>query len=84
MDCRVIKVGIMKKINNNNIKYQLVLAFVCLTQFIQAQPEFDDGDDVVDVPAAPIDDWIVPMFIIGIILLFYYFKEYKKKEVVNH
>jgi hypothetical protein len=83
MDCRVIKVGIMKKINNNNIKYQLVLAFVCLTQFIQAQPEFEDGDDVVDVPAAPgtpIDDWIVPMFIIGIILLFYYFKEYKKNR----
>ena len=82
MDCRVIKVGIMKKINNNNIKYQLVLAFVCLTQFIQAQPEFEDGDDVVDVPAAPstpIDDWIVPMFTIGIVFMFFYFRKQQKQ-----
>jgi hypothetical protein len=69
----------MKKINNNNIKYQLVLAFVCLTQFIQAQPEFEDGDDVVDVPAAPIDDWIVPMFIIGIVFMFFYFRKQQKQ-----
>ncbi|WP_396186605.1 hypothetical protein [Flavobacterium sp.] len=69
----------MKKINNNNIKYQLVLAFVCLTQFIQAQPEFEDGDDVVDVPAAPCDDWIVPMFTIGIVFMFFYFRKQQKQ-----
>jgi hypothetical protein len=80
MDCRVIKAEIMKKINNNNIKYQLVLAFVCLTQFIQAQPEFEDGDDVVDVPAAPIDFLIFPMFLIGVLLLFYYYKKNIKQN----
>ncbi|WP_396167604.1 hypothetical protein [Flavobacterium sp.] len=40
------------------------------------------GEDDPGAPA-PIDDWIVPMFIIGIILLFYYYKKYQKAEVIN-
>jgi hypothetical protein len=71
---------------NSKMKLQIyTLLFCMLSLVVNAQdPGFPGGDDDPGTPAAPIDDWIVPMFIIGIILLFYYFKEYKKKEVVNH
>jgi hypothetical protein len=60
----------MKKSNRTKIKYQLVLILVFLAQFVQAQPGFDD--DTVDVPAAPIDDWVLPMFLVGIIIVVYF------------
>ena len=69
----------MKRLNNNCIKYQLIVTFLFLTQFVQAQPGFDDGDDVVDVPAAPIDDWVVPMAVLGILLIYYFYK----KQVIS-
>lgn len=69
----------MKKLNRTKIKYQLVVILVFLAQFVQAQPGFDDGDDVVDVPAAPIDDWVVPMGVLGILLIYYFYK----KQVIS-
>lgn len=62
----------MKRLNQNNSKYQLVLTLLFLVQFAQAQPGFDDGDDVVDVPAAPIDQWLLPMFVLGLVLVYWY------------
>lgn len=62
----------MKKLNRNRIQYQLVVIVLFLSQFVQAQPGFDDGDDVVDVPAAPIDEWIFPMVLLGIAMMVYY------------
>lgn len=71
----------MKKLNRNRIQYQLVVTVLFLAQFAQAQPGFDDGDDVVDVPAAPIDDWILPMAIIGIVVMYYFIKK-KRQSLV--
>lgn len=81
MDSRLIKEALMKRLNNNSIKYQLIVTFLFLAQFVQAQPGFDDGDDVVDVPAAPIDDWVLPMVIVGIAIIAYYTK--KKQYVAS-
>jgi hypothetical protein len=75
MDCRLIKEVLMKKLNRTTIKYQLVVTLLFLAQFVQAQPGFDDGDDVVDVPAAPIDEWIFPMVLLGIAMMVYYTKK---------
>jgi hypothetical protein len=75
MDCRLIKEVLMKKLNRTTIKYQLVVIVLFLAQFVQAQPGFDDGDDVVDVPAAPIDEWIFPMVLLGIAMMVYYTKK---------
>jgi hypothetical protein len=80
MDCRLIKEALMKRLNNNSIKYQLILTFLFLAQFVQAQPGFDDGDDVVDVPAAPIDEWIFPMVLLGIAIIVYYTKKKQLTE----
>lgn len=42
-------------------------------------PGFDDN--VTDVPTTPIDNWMVPMFILGTITLFYYYTKYQKIQV---
>lgn len=65
----------MKKLNRTTIKYQFVVTLLFLAQFVQAQPGFDYGDDVVDVPAAPIDEWIFPMVLLGIAMMVYYTKK---------
>jgi hypothetical protein len=81
MDCRLIKEALMKRLNNNSIKYQLILTFLFLAQFVQAQPGFDDGDDVVDEPALPIDEWIFPMVLLGIAMIVYYTKKKQLTEL---
>lgn len=68
----------MKKLNRNRIQYQLVVIVLFLSQFVQAQPGFDD--DTVDVPAAPIDEWLLPMFVVGVVLVYYI---YKRKTTVT-
>lgn len=80
MDCRLIKEVLMKKLNRTTIKYQFVVIVLFVTQLLQAQPGFDDGDDVVDVPAAPIDEWIFPMLLLGIAIIIYHTKKKQYTE----
>ena len=69
----------MKKVNHSAIRYQFLLVLLFLVQFAQANPPvFDGGDDVEDVAPAPIDDWILPMAIIGIVVMYYFIK--KKRQ----
>ena len=68
----------MKKLNRNRIQNQLVVIVLFLSQFVQAQPGFDD--DTVDVPAAPIDEWLLPMFVVGIVLVYYV---YRRKATIT-
>jgi hypothetical protein len=77
-------ISIFSKIKNN-ILY-VFLFFTCSISNIFAQdddlpPEFEE--EVLDnpIPAAPIDDWIIPMLVIAIILG-YYIKQ-RKNQVVN-
>ena len=72
MDCRIIKVNKMKNIAK--IKYSLALVLFTVT--LQAQQSFPD--DVQDVP---IDDWVLPMILIGIAFMFYLIK--KKIQVIK-
>ena len=62
--------------------YLVVFNLFCFVAMAQddGDPGFP-GEDPGD--PLPINDWIVPMFIIGIILLFYYYKKYQKTEVIN-
>jgi hypothetical protein len=82
MDCRIKKLENMKKINYSAIRYQFLLGILFLVQFAQANPPtFDDGDDVNDAVPAPIDDWILPMAIIGIAVMYYFIKK-KRQSLV--
>ncbi len=83
MDCRLIKEALMKKLNSTRIKYQFIVIVLFLTEFVQAQPGFDDGDDVEDVPAAPIDDWLIPLIVLGLIFMFFYLKKKNKYKMLN-
>ena len=69
----------MKALKINFIKYQLVWVFVLLTQLAQAQdaPTFDD--DVQDVQVAPIDHWIIPMILLGIVGVFIFYQRQQKQ-----
>ena len=58
-----------------------LLVILFLVQFAQAQPAFDDGDDVNDAVPAPIVDWILPMAIIGIVVMYYFIKK-KRQSLV--
>lgn len=76
MDCRIIKESKMKNIKNNITR---ILLFT--SALATAQTPFDD--DVTDVPAAPIDQWVFPMFLIGTITVVYfiYWKAQRSKYV---
>ena len=67
----------MKANSNIILLFGIVLFFSFSTQ-LMAQPGFDEGDDVVDVPAAPIDNWVYPMLFLGILLVYIVFKNNKK------
>lgn len=60
-------------------KIQLaVLVTLSQVQFIAAQtPIFDD--DVDDVQDVPVDNWVIPMAILGIALMYFFIK--KKKAI---
>ena len=60
--------------NITKIKYSLALVLFTVT--LQAQQSFPDN--VNDVP---IDDWILPMILIGIAFMFYFIK--KKIQVIK-
>ena len=56
-----------------NIKNNITRILLFTSALATAQTPFDD--DVVDVPAAPIDDWMIPMFLLGIAIIAYYMKK---------
>ena len=58
---------------NRKMKLQIyTLLFCMLSLVVNAQdPGFPGGDDDPGAPAAPIDNWIFPMFLVGV--LFTYF-----------
>jgi hypothetical protein len=60
----------MKSINSYTVKYLFILVIVFLTQIIHGQPEFSDGDNVADVPAAPINNWII-LTVVFVLVSFY-------------
>jgi len=59
-----------------NIKNNITRILLFTSALATAQTPFED--DVVDVPAAPIDQWELPMFLIGTITVVYFI--YKKAQ----
>jgi hypothetical protein len=68
MDCRIIKRNKMK--NRTEIKYAIVIALLQIQSIFAQAPVFDD--DVQDVP---INDWILPMMLLGVGIVFFYLKK---------
>jgi len=76
-------ISIAPKIKNNILSVCFI--FICFISNVYAQddlpPEFEE--DVLDnpLPAAPIDEWIIPMLVIAI-LVGYYLKQ-RQHQVVS-
>ena len=63
-------------------KYQISLMYILflVVQTVQSQ-DFGFNDDVEDVPAAPIDDYVIPAMIMMALYVFY--KQYYKKRATH-
>ena len=82
MDCRIKQQETMKSNFMKPIHNYLLLNILLLSQLLQAQPPAF-GDTVQDVPAASIDNWIIPMFILGVFLLSCNYKKTSKTDVIK-
>lgn len=56
--------------NRTEIKYAIVIALLQIQSISAQAPVFDD--DVQDVP---INDWILPMMLLGVGIVFFYLKK---------
>jgi hypothetical protein len=54
-----------------------LMSFAAMAQ----DPDFPFEDDPGEDPAAPIDEWILPMAIIGIAVMYYFIKK-KRQSLV--
>lgn len=81
MDNRINKNRTMKLLSINHIKWQMAFVFLFINQLVQADDFPDFLDDAEDVPAAPIDDWIFPMVLLGIVMIVYYSKKKQPTKV---
>ena len=69
----------MKNINLKNITFQIIVVLFFVTQWVQAESGLGFDDDVQDVPAAPIDDYLIPAIILISLYVFYTLNKYRKK-----
>jgi hypothetical protein len=63
--------------NRTEIKYAIVIALLQIQSIFAQAPVFDD--DVQDVP---INDWILPMMLLGVGFVFFYLQK-KKQQPAN-
>lgn len=72
----------MKTVNTLQIKiYLMVFNLVSIAAMAQQDPGFPFEEDPGSDPAAPIDDWILPMAVLGIAVMFYYIKR-KRQSLI--
>lgn len=67
-----------------NIKKKLVLTVLLLTSFIHAfaQPGLPAGCEDADDCPVPLDDWLMVLFVGGLILTTVYLHNKQKKEAI--
>ena len=80
MDCRIKQQETMKSNIMKRAHKYLLLNLLLFNQLSHAQPPAF-GDTVQDVPAASIDNWIIPMFILSIFLMSYHYKKCQKQKL---
>lgn len=67
---------------NSKMKLQIyTLLFCMLSLVVNAQDPGFPGENDPGAPAAPIDDWIFPMVLLGIAMMVYYTKKKQPTKV---
>lgn len=81
MDSRINKNRTMKLLSINHIKWQIAFVFLFINQLVQADDFLDFLDDAEDIPPAPIDQWIIPMVVLALLIMYYYNKKTQYSEI---
>lgn len=71
---------------NKLLKYYIAVFYICSTFTLFAQPGTDDnGSDLegTDTPAAPIDDYVWVLALIGLVFVFHRIMGNVKKDVCD-
>lgn len=71
---------------NNLLKYYIAAFFLCSTFTLFAQPGTDDdgtGLEGTDTPAAPIDDYVWLLVLIGLVFVFHRLMKNVKKDACD-
>lgn len=77
-----MKNTIFNTINKSVIKLFFTMTLLVMNNIILfAQTDFDD--DVVDTPAAPIDDYLWVLALVGLVLAFMWFRSIHNKKINN-
>ena len=63
--------------NSTKIRYSIAIVLLQVQTLFAQAPGFDD--DVQDVP---VDNWILPMALVGLGIMFYFIK--KKSQIVSN
>jgi len=71
----------MKNINFKNIPFKIILAFLFVTPWVQAESGLGFDDDVQDVPATPINDYMIPVIVV--MVLFGLYIIYKRERQIK-
>ena len=72
---------------NNLLKYYIVAVYLCSTLVMFAQPGTNDGTGTLEdptgdtTPAAPIDDYVWVLALVGLIFVFIKFREIQNKKI---
>jgi hypothetical protein len=71
----------MKTVNTLQFKIYLIVFNLMSIAAMADDPDFPFEGDPGDEPAAPIDDWIFPMVLLGIVMIVYYSKKKQPTKV---
>ena len=68
--------------NKTKIGYSIAIVLFQMQSLFAQAPDFTDNVDDVSPPAAPIDNWIAPMVLVGLGIAFFFIKK-KVQSVVK-
>ncbi len=71
----------MKTVNTLQIKiYLMVFNLMSIAAMAQQDPGFPFGDNSDPGQEAPIDDWILPMAVLGIAVMYYFIQKRRVRK----
>jgi len=71
----------MKTVNTLQIKiYLMVFNLMSIAAMAQQDPGFPFEEDPGEDPAAPIDQWILPMAVLGISVMYYFIQKRRVRK----
>ncbi|MDP5028109.1 MAG: hypothetical protein NWQ14_07775 [Flavobacterium sp.] len=71
----------MKKIKFTVLMLNVIVFGLVSTPLLAQDPDFPIGDDPGNAPAAPIDQWVIPMLLLMTTLVFVYFRKQIKHKI---